>query len=81
MAFFLNGVKVVDTTGWNVPTLSSRPASPVEGQVIWNTSSKKLEMFDAGYWVTMTDVGRPSYTEQLLQQVMYVADTRILHHG
>lgn len=59
MAFFNNGVKVVDTTGWNVPTLSSRPASPVEGQVIWNTSTKKLEMYDAGYWVTVADINRP----------------------
>jgi hypothetical protein len=59
MAYFLNGVKVVDTTGWNVPVQSSRPASPVEGQVIYNTTNKSLEMYDAGYWITVQDFNRP----------------------
>jgi hypothetical protein len=59
MAFFVNGVKVVDFTGWNVPVQSSRPASPVEGQVIYNTTNRKLEMFDSGYWVVMQDQNRP----------------------
>jgi hypothetical protein len=59
MAFLLNGVLVVDETGWRVPTQASRPANPVEGQVYFNTTNRLLEMFESGYWVQVQDTNRP----------------------
>jgi hypothetical protein len=40
-------------------TTATRPVSPVQGQVIWNTTTKKLEMYDGGYWKQITDGIRP----------------------
>jgi hypothetical protein len=61
MALF-NGTNVVaDTTGLRMSrfTTATRPVSPVQGQVIWNTTIKKLEMYDGGYWKAVTDNVRP----------------------
>jgi hypothetical protein len=61
MALF-NGTNVVaDTTGLRMSKFSSgsRPGAPVEGQVIWNTDTRKLEMYDGGYWKAITDGLRP----------------------
>ena len=57
-----NGTSVVaDTTGLRIPRFatSTRPAAPVEGQVIWNSTTRKIEMYDGGYWKEMTDSLRP----------------------
>lgn len=59
MAYYLGSTLVADTTGWNVPAMASRPAAPVEGQVIYNTTNKKLEIYDSGYWVVVQDLNRP----------------------
>lgn len=61
MALF-NGTNVVaDTTGLRMSRFSTanRPASPVTGQVIWNTTTKRLEMYDGSYWKTVSDNVRP----------------------
>lgn len=57
-----NGTSVVaDTTGLRFPrfTTAGRPGAPVEGQVIWNSTTRKLEMYDGGYWKQMYDDQRP----------------------
>ena len=59
MAYYLGDTIVADTTGWRVPLASSQPASPVEGQVIYNTTTKRLEMYDSGYWIEVQDSNRP----------------------
>jgi hypothetical protein len=61
MAFKINTTTVADTTGWVAPNFAtaSRPASPVQGQVIYNTDLKKMEIYDGGYWKQLTDSNRP----------------------
>lgn len=59
MAYYLGSTLVADTTGWYVPSMASRPAAPVEGQIIYNTSLRRLEAYDNGYWVTVQDTDRP----------------------
>jgi hypothetical protein len=58
----LNGTNVVaDTTGLRMSRFSTagRPGSPVQSQVIWNTTTKRLEMYDGGYWKAVSDNVRP----------------------
>jgi hypothetical protein len=61
MALVLNTTVVSDGNGIRVPSFasSSRPASPVQGQVIYNTTLKALEVYDGGYWNTAYDSNRP----------------------
>ena len=57
-----NGTNVVAaTTGLRMSRFSSssRPASPVQGQVIYNTTTRRLEIYDGGFWKTVTDNVRP----------------------
>lgn len=56
MAFKINNTTIMDTTGINVPTFvsSGRPASPVTGQVIYNTQTNFLEIYDQGVWKDVT---------------------------
>ena len=74
MALF-NGTNVVaDTTGLRMSRFAtgSRPGSPVQGQIIWNTTLKKLEMYDGGYWKQITDNVRP-YLYRTVITSSYVA--------
>lgn len=61
MALVLNTTVVSDQNGIRVPqfTVSNRPASPVQGQVIYNTTLRTLEIYDGGYWRAVYDRGRP----------------------
>ena len=56
MAFKINNTTIMDTTGINVPTFvsSGRPASPVTGQVIYNTQTNFMEIYDQGVWKDVT---------------------------
>lgn len=57
-----NGTSVIaDTTGLRIPkfTSATRPASPTQGQVIWNSTLRTMEMYDGGYWKVMTSGSRP----------------------
>lgn len=48
-------------TGVNLPTYAtaSRPGSPTQGQVIYNTTLQRMEIYDGGYWKVVTDSDRP----------------------
>jgi len=61
MALILNTQVVSDGNGIRLPSFasSSRPASPVQGQVIYNTTLRALEIYDGGYWRAAYDRGRP----------------------
>ena len=50
MAFKIGTTTVIDTTGVNTPQLASDPASPVDGQVYYNTTAKQLRQWDGRSW-------------------------------
>jgi len=52
MAFILGSNNLMSTSGISVPyfTTATRPANPVTGQVIYNTTNGYLEMYDQGLW-------------------------------
>jgi hypothetical protein len=56
MAFKSNTTTVLDTTGFSVAnfTTGTRPANPVTGQVIYNTTIGLLEIYDNGIWKDAT---------------------------
>lgn len=62
MAFINTTTSIFDTYGVQFPkfTTSTRPASPVQGQVIYNTDSGKLELWDNSTtgWVEVTNAAR-----------------------
>ena len=51
MAFYV-GNSAAASTGFNVPpfTTGTRPSSPVEGQIIYNTTNQLLEVYANGQW-------------------------------
>jgi hypothetical protein len=61
MALFLGNTNYSDQNGIRVPQFNSasRPASPVQGQIIYNTTLRTLELWDGGYWRAVYDRGRP----------------------
>ena len=61
MAFKINTTTIMDSTGVTTPTFTTatRPSSPTQGQVIYNSDIKALELYDSGYWIRVTDGGRP----------------------
>ena len=56
MVFKLNANVVIDANGVVIPsfTTGSRPASPVTGQIIYNTSTNLMEVYDNGLWKDAT---------------------------
>jgi hypothetical protein len=61
MALSVGDKVVADTTGIRMLEFpsSARPANPVQGQVIYNTTNRTLEVFDGGYWKECYDSNRP----------------------
>jgi hypothetical protein len=61
MALVINGTTVSDANGVRMLTFTTgtRPANPVEGQVIYNTTTKSLELYDGAYWKVAKDANRP----------------------
>jgi hypothetical protein len=56
MSFLIGSNTVFSSSGVNVPrfTTAGRPASPVNGQVIYNTSTSTMEIYDGGQWRNVT---------------------------
>lgn len=56
MTFFIGSNAVFTSNGVNVPRFSTagRPTSPANGQVIYNTSTLTMEIFDGGQWKNVT---------------------------
>jgi hypothetical protein len=68
MALLVGNKIVADTTGIRMleyPS-SARPANPVQGQVIFNTTNRTLEIFDGGYWKEAFDSNRPFKFRQVI---------------
>lgn len=56
MAFKLNNTDILSANGVSIPvyTSATRPASPVTGQVIYNSSTNIMEIYDGGLWKDVT---------------------------
>ena len=52
MSFKLNGNIVIDANGVVIPsfTTGTRPSNAVNGQIIYNTSTNLMEIYDTGLW-------------------------------
>jgi hypothetical protein len=61
MSYIVNNTVVADTTGIRVSnyTTAGRPASPVQGQVIYNTTKTKMEIWDGTVWKELDQGSRP----------------------
>jgi len=76
MSFKLNSTDILSSNGMNVPvyTSTTRPASPVTGQIIFNATTNILEIYDGGLWKDVTQTA--SGTAFLYRQIIttsYVA--------
>lgn len=60
MVFKINNTTIADSNGVIAPSFSanSRPASPVTGQVIYNTDRGVLEIYDSGLWKDVDNTSR-----------------------
>jgi hypothetical protein len=62
MAFKDNNTTIFDTNTANVPQLAtaSLPASPVKGQIVYNTTNRRMEIYDsdAAVWKSAEDIRR-----------------------
>ena len=67
MAFYIGSTQMFGGTGGLPPrfTTLTRPASPVQGQVIFNTSINKMEMYDGSVW-RETSNERPFLFRQII---------------
>lgn len=67
MAYFIGSTQVFGGTGGLPPrfTTTTRPANPVQGQVIFNTSINKMEMYDGSVW-RETSNERPFLYRQII---------------
>jgi len=76
MPFKINNTDIMSTLGISVPsfTTAGRPANPVTGQVIYNTTTGYLEMWDQGIWkpVIYNTSGGPFLYRQIIN-TSYVA--------
>jgi hypothetical protein len=52
MGFYNNTTKIADENGVAIPTFSTagRPVNPANGQVIYNTDTGVMEIYDTGLW-------------------------------
>ena len=74
MALYLGNTLIADDNGVRMLQFSTagRPASPVEGQLIYNTDNRMMEVFDGGYWKQAYDGNRP-YLYRTIITTSYVA--------
>ena len=72
MTFYVGNTNVGDLNGLRVPVLgtSTRPASPVDGQVIYNTSTNRMEIYDSGLWKNVVDMETGSGRAFLYRQII-----------
>lgn len=74
MALYLGSTLIADDNGIRMLKFASagRPASPVQGQIIYNTDNRCMELHDGGYWKTVYDTNRP-YLYRSIITTSYVA--------
>ena len=54
MSLNVNGTTVFQENHIQLPTSSSNPSSPAKGDMYFNTSEKKIRVYDGSEW---TDIG------------------------
>lgn len=72
MAFKTNTTTNFDSNGLRIPqfTTATRPASPVNGQVIYNTSTGMMEIYDSGIWKDVTSSAAGTAYTFLYRQII-----------
>lgn len=74
--FKIAGTTVADSNGIHVPQLSSNPASPVEGQMYYNTTDDVIKHWDGSEWLQMSNKFSASGgTETTVSGIKYHAFT------
>jgi len=65
MAFKDNNLTIFDSNTVSIPTFAtaSLPASPVKGQIVYNTTNRRMEIYDsdAAVWKSAEDVRRSQF--------------------
>ena len=74
MAFLTGNTVSLDNTGMFVPSkaTASLPASPTQGQVIYNTDNHRMEIYDAGVWKDAADIRHGTFLTRLVITTGYV---------
>jgi hypothetical protein len=72
MTFYVGNTNVGDLNGLRVPVLTTatRPASPVDGQVIYNTTLNRMEIYDSGLWKNVVDLETGQSRPFLYRQII-----------
>ena len=74
MGFYNNTTPVLDVTGVNFPnkTNATLPANPIQGQVIYNTDNRRMEIYDAGVWKDANDIRHGTFLTRQVITTGYV---------
>ena len=74
MAFLTGNTVSLDNTGMFVPskTTATLPASPTQGQVIYNSDTHRMEIYDAGVWKDAADIRHGTFLTRLVITTGYV---------
>lgn len=74
MAFLTGNTVSLDNTGMFVPskTTATLPASPTQGQVIYNSDNHRMEIYDAGVWKDAADIRHGTFLTRLVITTGYV---------
>jgi hypothetical protein len=74
MAFLTGNTVSLDNTGLFVPTkdTATLPSSPTQGQVIYNTDSHRMEIYDAGVWKDAADIRHGTFFTRMVITTGYV---------
>ena len=74
MAFFNANTSVLSDQGIFLPqkTTATLPANPVEGQVVYNTDNRRMEIYDAGVWKDAADIRHGTFLTRQVITTGYV---------
>ena len=74
MAFLTGNTVSLDNTGMFVPskTTATLPASPTQGQVIYNSDTHRMEIYDAGVWKDAADIRHGTFLTRMVITTGYV---------
>lgn len=72
MAYFIGNTKIIDSSGFYIRTVAStgRPSSPTQGQVIYNTTTNQMEIYDGNNWLQA--INERSYFHRQVITTSYV---------
>lgn len=72
MAYYIGNTKIIDNNGFYIRTVAStgRPSSPTQGQVIYNTTTNQMEIYDGNNWLQA--INERSYFHRQVITTSYV---------